>query len=116
MSGAEEARPGRERGRGGHRGVEGHGGDGTAGAGFPPACVPDETGSCSICGDEGLVGRVVEVPEGGTVGRVRLERDGRGRETSGERSVALDLLEEVRPGDRVVVHMGFAIARVREEG
>jgi hydrogenase maturation factor len=73
---------------------------------LPPVCVPDESGHCSICGDEGLVGAVLEVLDDGAA-RVRLE--------SGVRRVALDLLEDVRVGDRIVVHLDFAIARVREE-
>jgi len=68
----------------------------------PPSCVPGPAGSCSICGDEGLEGEVVSVDPG----RVRLAR--------GVEEVALDLVEDVRPGDRVVVHLGFAIAKVRE--
>lgn len=86
------------------------------GLSLPPACVPDEDGRCSVCGDEGLVGEVLELGEDG-MGRVRLERPGREADPDapGE-AVALDLLEEVAPGDRVVVHMGFAIARIREEG
>lgn len=86
------------------------------GLSLPPACVPDERGRCSVCGDEGLVGEVLALGEDG-MGRVRLARPGREADPDapGE-SVALDLLEEVAPGDRVVVHMGFAIARIREEG
>ena len=68
----------------------------------PEACVPELDGSCSICADEGLVGEVVSVHPG----RVRLAR--------GIEEVAFDLLDDVRPGERVVVHLGFAIARVRE--
>lgn len=70
------------------------------------ACAPDETGSCSICADEGRIGEVVSVEgEGlGAVGRVLLD--------GAEEEVALDLLDRVRPGERIVVHLGFAIARV----
>lgn len=73
-----------------------------------PACVPDEAGSCSICADEGRIGEVVSVEgEGlGAVGRVLLG--------GAEEEVALDLLDRVRPGERIVVHLGFAIARVEE--
>lgn len=72
----------------------------------PPACVPDDTGSCSICGDEGRTG-VVLPPVEPTDARVRFE--------NGVERVALDLLDDVRPGERIVVHMGFAIARLRED-
>ncbi len=68
--------------------------------------MPAPDGSCSICGDEGHVGKVVALASP-TTARVRLE--------GGVRDVAIDLLEGVRPGDRLVVHLGFAIARVREE-
>lgn len=83
--------------------------------GLPPACVPDAAGTCSICGDEGLVGEIVELPADDGMGRVRLETRSGERGGSREHKVALDLLEDVRPGDRVVVHMGFAIARIRED-
>lgn len=70
--------------------------------------MPAPDGSCSICGDEGQLGEVVELTSP-TTARVRLD--------GGVREVAIDLLEEVRRGDRLVVHLGFAIARVRgEEG
>lgn len=72
----------------------------------PRACVPGRAASCAICADEGRVGEVIAV-EGrglGAVGRVAI--DGAVEE------VALDLLDGVRPGERVVVHLGFAIGRV----
>ena len=73
------------------------------GSALSDVCVPD--GSCSICADEGLIGEVLEVrPD---AAQVRI-----GREVE---DVAIDLLERVRVGDRVVVHLGFAIARVRDE-
>lgn len=68
----------------------------------PETCVPEADGSCSICADEGLEGEVLSVDPG----RVRLDR--------GVEDVAFDLLDDVRPGDRVVVHLGFALARVIE--
>lgn len=80
---------------------------------MPPPCVPEEDDSCSLCGDEGLVAEVLETPRRGGRGRVRISRpDGTGE----ERRVAFDLLPDVKAGDRVVVHMGFAIGRVREAG
>lgn len=73
-----------------------------------PARVPDGTGSCSVCADEGRIGVVVAVEgEGlGAAGRVRVD--------GVEEEVALDLLDGVRPGQRVVVHLGFAIGRLEE--
>lgn len=80
---------------------------------MPPACVPEEDDSCSLCGDEGLVAEVLEAPRREGRGRVRISRpDGTGE----ERRIAFDLLPNVEAGDRVVVHMGFAIGRVREAG
>lgn len=76
-----------------------------------PVCVPDETGHCSVCGDEGLVGTVLELSDRGDTARVRLDEASRG---SREIEAALDLLDGVAPGDRIVVHMGFAIGTVRE--
>ena len=78
--------------------------------GSTEVCVPEADGSCSLCGDEGWVGRVVEVPRPG-VARVRRE-DGVGE--AGGREVATDLVEPVTAGDALVVHLGFAIAKVRE--
>jgi len=71
------------------------------------ACVPGPAGHCSVCGDEGWVGTVVAVADGGSEARVRPEGEA-GVE------VALDLVDGVAAGDRVVVHMGFAIATVRD--
>lgn len=72
-----------------------------------PACEPQPDGTCSICGDEGLVGVVV---------RVVSPRAARVRLADGEREVATDLVETVRRGDRLIVHLGFAIARVEPGG
>ena len=69
------------------------------------SCVLDEGGRCSVCGDTAFVGEVLEVPAR-SVARVRLP--------DGVREVNTDLLAGVKAGERVVVHLGFAIARVRE--
>lgn len=82
-------------------------GDGR-GADLPPACTPEPTGGCSICGDEGREAEVLEAPADGRPGRVRMTDTG---ETA---RVALDLVAGVEAGDRVVVHMGFAIGKVRD--
>ena len=70
-------------------------------------CGDAPDGSCSICADEGLEGRVLDVAP--NEARVRLA-DG------SVRRVSTDLMEDVRPGDRLVVHLGFAIGAIREEG
>lgn len=104
---------------------------------LPPACAPGPSGGCSICGDEGLEAEILELLDGGRSARVRIEarragRAGRvepaGADETGsrggvsdgatepeERVVALDLLDGVTAGDRIVVHLGFAIAAVRGE-
>jgi hydrogenase maturation factor len=71
---------------------------------LPDVCLPDEGGSCSVCADQGLIGQVLEVRRGAA--QVRIGR--------GVQEVAVDLIDPVRPGDRVVVHLGFAIARVQD--
>lgn len=82
---------------------------------LPPACLPDRERRCSLCGDAGWVGEVLEIETGHPMGRVRMEDGEKAASARGRvRTVALDLVEGVEPGDRVVVHMGFAIARLRE--
>ena len=76
-----------------------------------PACVPDESGHCAICADEGRIGEVVEASGAGSpaaTGRVRI-----GDEIE---EVSLALLDDVAPGEKLVVHLGFAIARLDEGG
>jgi hypothetical protein len=75
-------------------------------AGFADACREDEADRCSICADEGLIGEVLEVAQHQGAAQVRIG--------PAVHEVAVDLLERVRPGDRVVVHLGFAIARVQD--
>lgn len=72
---------------------------------FSPVCVPDDRGHCSICADEGLVARVLSI-EAGATARVLI---------GGEAQVvALDLIDGVRPGDAILVHLGFAIAALEQ--
>ena len=74
----------------------------------PDACTPGPGGSCALCADAAAPGRVMSAdPEAGTAvvsfaGVVA--------------TVALDLVDGVRVGDTVLVHQGFAIARVGEAG
>lgn len=65
-----------------------------------PACDPD--GHCITCGDEGVAMRVVSI---GRQGAVCVDDEGARHE-----QVAVDLVEPVAPGDRVLVHAGVAIA------
>lgn len=70
----------------------------------PPVCEPDPlTGRCVTCADEGVEGRVLALLEH-ALAEVLME--GRVRE------VAMDLLDDVAVGDRVLVHAGVAIAHM----
>jgi hypothetical protein len=67
-----------------------------------PFCEIDPaTGRCATCADEGVEGRVLALREGALA---EVEMEGRVRE------VAVELLDEVAVGDRVLVHAGVAIA------
>lgn len=60
--------------------------------------------SCALCGDDARPATIREVdPDGATA---EVELDGT------TRTIGLDFVEAVAPGDRVLVHQGFAIARV----
>lgn len=67
------------------------------------ACTPGPDGSCAICADEGQEGLIVALR---AHNMALVELDGRMQE------VAVDLIEAPRRGDRVLVHLGFAIARL----
>ena len=62
------------------------------------------TGECHLCGDEAVVGRVLEVDPSARTATVLLP--------NGVETVALDLVD-AGPGDEVLVHLGFAISCVR---
>ena len=68
------------------------------------ACLPSADGSCSICADEAIPGTVLSVD--GVSGTAEVDFP------TGIATVALDLVDSVSPGDGVMVHLGFAIARV----
>jgi hydrogenase maturation factor len=73
-----------------------------------PSCEPDpRTGHCITCSDEGVEGVVVAL----------LDPDTALVDCGGEpREVAVELLEDVGAGDRVLVHAGVAIARLAPRG
>lgn len=79
--------------------LEREGSDGRAAPGSGPH--EEDPAGCAVCGDEGEVGTVLEITADPRIARVRLP--------SGDREVAVDFLDEVRPGDRIVVQLGFAI-------
>lgn len=68
-------------------------------------CIPDENGHCAICADEGVPGQVVALRPF-NMALVQLP--------TGDQEVALDLLDAVQVGDRLLVHAGVAIARLDE--
>ena len=72
------------------------------------ACTPGPDGSCSLCADEAASGRVLSVDA--EVGTAAVALAGV------VAMVALDLVDGVRPGDTVLVHQGFAIARIGAPG
>ena len=64
-----------------------------------PAC--DTSAGCITCGDVGIAMEVLAAHDGTAV---CLDQQGERHE------VAVDLVEPVGPGDRVLVHAGVAIA------
>lgn len=70
-------------------------------------CLPGPDGRCAICSDEGEIGRVVELLSD-VVALVELP--------AGPAEVATDLVPGVRIDDVLVVHLGFAIARLDQAG
>ncbi len=67
-------------------------------------CDPPIPGHCSMCGDEAVPAVVLELDL--ALGIAEVATGGRRRE------VALDLVEGVEPGDTILIHQGFAIARM----
>lgn len=63
--------------------------------------VDPATGRCATCADEGIEGRVLSLADGDLA---EVEMEGHVRE------VAVELLDRVAVGDRVLVHAGVAIA------
>lgn len=71
--------------------------------GESPVCDA-RSGSCHLCGDEAVVGRVVHLDAHARTASVALPE--------GMATVALDLVD-ASVGDEVLVHLGFAIECVR---
>ena len=61
------------------------------------------TGTCHLCGDEAVAGRVIAIDVAERVAVVEFD--------SGTATVALDLVDAA-VGDDVLVHLGFAIQRM----
>jgi D-sedoheptulose 7-phosphate isomerase len=69
-------------------------------------CEPDADGHCALCGDDAEQGVVLETSRTGRTATVQLGTE--------RRTVAIDLVDHVAAGDTVLVHQGFAIARLEE--
>ncbi len=70
-----------------------------------PKTVPHEPHfSCPTCKDEGLPARVLMIDAATNTATVKME--------NGESDVALDLLDDVRVNDFILVHIGTAIAKL----
>jgi hypothetical protein len=70
---------------------------------FDQHCEPGPDGHCSICSDEGIPGRVIALRPN-EMALVEMDNS--------QQEVALDLIENVQVGDRLLVHVGVAIARL----
>lgn len=71
-------------------------------------CVPNPDGSCSICGDVAQPATVITLNPADNTAEVSMD--------GATATVALDLVEGVSAGDSLLVHLGFAIARVDGAG
>ena len=63
----------------------------------------ERSGACHLCGDEAVAGRVIAVDAAARTATVAFD--------SGTANVALDLVD-ASIGDDLLVHLGFAIARL----
>ena len=72
-----------------------------------PTCIPGPDGRCAICADEATAGRVIELRPGDMA---LVEMPG------GPQEVAVDLMDDVKAGDWLLIHLGFAIAPVEAGG
>lgn len=68
-----------------------------------PVCMPGADGRCSVCADEGVLGIVLELRPG----HMALVET-----PSGAQEIALDLIDDAKVGEWLLVHLGFAIARL----
>ena len=71
------------------------------------SCTTDGHEHCAVCADDGLAVEVVAIDH--ETNTATALADGT------EHVVALDLTEGVRIGDTIIVHLGFAIARVGDD-
>lgn len=69
-------------------------------------CLPHSDGYCAICADEGIPGQVLSLKPN-VMALVKTNQ--------GDREIAVDLIEEIKVGDWVLIHAGVAIARLEQE-
>lgn len=73
-----------------------------------PSCVVDHDGHCITCSDEALPARVLAVDQAAALATVMV-----GDETT---EVDISLVDEVMPGDTLLVHGGVALGQMDVEG
>jgi hydrogenase assembly chaperone HypC/HupF len=73
----------------------------------PKQSIREPHFSCPTCKDEGLPGRVLEIDAAANLATVKMDE--------GERQVALDLVDDARVGDFVLVHLDTAIAKLNPQ-
>ena len=71
------------------------------------ACVLDAEGHCITCSDEAQAARVLRIDQQLGTALVEIEHE--------TEEVDITLVEEVVPGDWLLVHGGVAIANIAEE-
>lgn len=71
---------------------------------YPDACTLDSAGRCITCADEAVQARVIHIDA----------EAGQALVAHGDISATVDitLVDEVRPGDILLVHGGIALGRV----
>jgi hydrogenase maturation factor len=72
-----------------------------------PACTPDAHGRCALCADEALTAEVLQV-SGGGMALVRID--------NATLEVDVTLIDQIAPGDRVLIHGGVALAMAPAAG
>jgi hydrogenase assembly chaperone HypC/HupF len=70
-------------------------------------CVPDAEGQCITCSDEALPAQTISIDQAMGLAQVMLNNE--------EQEVDITLVEEIAPGDWLLVHGGVAIARLPDE-
>ena len=75
--------------------------------GSEASCVLDAQGHCITCSDEALPARVLRIDYGTGMALVEIK-------AGGQAEVDITLVDEVEPGDWLLVHGGTAIGNLEE--